>query len=741
MGNRLTTQQVLKFQFQIKNMPFRPISNLSVLLTFVLFLFFCTSFAQQQSKIDEFEKKLQTAKDDKSKIEILTSIGELYLRTEPSKARKYCLSALELSNKTNNAKGKINSCNTIGNSYYLEGDYNSSLDYYLKALKVVEEIGDKKGIANSMMGIGNIYSAQGNNKLSLEYQLKSLQIREELNDKDGISGCYNNIGIIYMEMQNYEKALDYQLKSLKLKQEIGDKKGTSSNLGNIGSIYYQQGNYILALEYQQKAYEIRKELNNKKGIAMSFIDLGNIYEKQGKYEEAIQSQLNAIKTAKEVGYKVALEGAYLGLSSAYEKLNNTKDALEYYKLYKAMKDSIFNKENSSKLIEMQTKFDTERKEKEIVLLTKGREISNLQAMQQKLELGKQKMEAIQRIKEIELKEKELQGEKMENEAKKKEIKIQEAEVDKQRMMRNSVTGGLLLVCALAFLLVIGIRQKQRANINLEQKNYEIAEASKIIEISRDEIAEKNKNITDSINYAQRIQQAILPAREDIDKSLKEYFIFYKPKDIVSGDFYFYATQNDKVVIAVADCTGHGVPGAFMSMIGNDLLNQIIIEKGIVRPSEILNRLNKGVKRALKQESANSETTDGMDIALCSIDLKNRTMEYAGAMRPLFHASEEFNKVLGDKASVGGATNENYQFTNHELNLKPGDSIYIFTDGYVDQFGGEKGKKFMTKNFKNLLAEIHQKNMSEQHQIINNTLIEWSREKEQVDDILVIGIKF
>lgn len=740
MENR-STQQILKFQFTIKKNT--PIKSFPSLFFISSFIFFCiiSSSAQQQPKIDELEKKLQITKDDKSKIEILTSLGELYLRIEPAKARKYCLTAFELSNKTNNTKGKINSCNTIGNSYYLEGNYNSSLDYYLRALKIVEEIGDKKGIANSLMGIGNIYTAQGNNKLSLEYQLKSLKIREELNDKDGISACYNNIGIIYMELKDYEKALDYQLRALKLKEEKADKKGTSSSLGNIGTIYYQLGNYPLALEYQQKAYEIRRELNNKKGMSISFIDIGNIYEKQGKYEEAVQSQLNAIKIAKEVGYKVGLEGAYLGLSSAYENLNNTKVALEYYKLYKAIKDSIFNKENSSKLIEMQTKFDTERKEKEISLLTKGKEISNLKATQQELELGKQKMEAAHRIKEIELKEKELQVQKMDNAAKKKEIEIQDVEVAKQRMLRNSVTGGLLLACAFVFLLFIGIRQKQKTNKYLEQKNHEIEEASLVIEISRDQITEKNKNITDSINYAQRIQQAILPLKEDIDKSLKDYFILYKPKDIVSGDFYFYAQQHNKVIVAVVDCTGHGVPGAFMSMIGNNILTQIIIEKGITRPAEILDQLNRGVKRSLKQDSENSETTDGMDISLCTIDLINQTMEYAGANRHLFHASGELNKISGDSVSVGGTTNENYQFKNHELKIKTGDSIYIFTDGYVDQFGGEKGKKFMTKNLKNLLANIHQKNMKEQYQILNNALIDWSKEEEQVDDILVVGIKF
>ena len=741
MRNKVTSSQDFNSHCHLeKKRAAHSVSWLTFLLTLFFFINFYSSFAQQLTKIDEFEKKLQNANDAKTKIEILTKLGELYLRAEPSKARKYCLSALELSNKTNNSKGKINSYNTIGNSYYLEGDYNNSLDYYLKALKIVEEIGDKKGIANSMMGIGNIYSAQGNNKLSLEYQLKSLTIREELNDKDGISACYNNIGIIYTDLQEYDKALDYQLKSLKLKQELSDKKGISSNLGNIGAIYYQQGNYTLAMEYQQKAFEIRKDLNNKKGIAMSFVDIGNIYEKEGKYEDAIQSQLNAVKTAKEVGYKVALKGAYLSLSSVYEKLNNTKDALEYYKLFTTIKDSIFNKENSSKLIEMQTKFDTDRKEKEIALLTKGHEIQSLQAKQQQFELEKQKLETARRRRETEFKGSELQSEKLKNEAKNKEIKIQEAEVKNQKMMRKVVSGGLLIACLFAFVLFIGIRQKHKANKNLEYKNNEIAEAYKIIETSRDQIAEKNKNITDSINYAKRIQQAILPSKEEMDKSLKEYFILYKPKDIVSGDFYFYAERNEKIIVAVADCTGHGVPGAFMSMIGNDILNQIIMENGITQPSHILNHLNKGVKRALKQESVNSETTDGMDIGICSIDIKSRKVEFAGAMRPLYYSSNEFYKVAGDTASIGGYTEEDYQFTNHELNLNSGDTIYIFSDGYVDQFGGEKGKKFMTKNLKNLLERIAKKTMDEQYHILNQTLNDWTKETEQVDDILVMGIK-
>lgn len=722
-------------------------SDLRTFLMLLFLLAFNSMYCQQNPKIEEFEKKLQVTTDAKLKIEILNRLGEMYLRTQPAKARKYCITALELSEKTNNAQGKVNSSNTIANSYYLEGDYNSSLEYYLKALKVVEDLGDKKGIANGLMGVGNIYSAQGNNKLALEYQLKSMKIREELNDKDGIAGCYNNIGIIYMDQQEYDKALEYQLKSLKLKEEAGDKKGTSSSLGNIGSIYYELGNYTLAMEYQQKAFEIRKELNNKKGMAMSYIDMGNIYEKQGRLGDAIQSELKAITIAKEVGYKSALKGAYLSLSAMYEKLDSTKHALDYYKQFTAIKDSIFNKENSSKLIEMQTRFDTDRKEKEIALLTKGKEIQFLQAKHQQFEIEKHrmealqnKMEALQRKREIQLKGRELQGEKLKNEAKNKEIKIQEVELKNQRIVKNVITGGLLIACLFAIGLFVGIRQKQKANKNLEQKNNEIAEAYNIIEISRDQIAEKNKNITDSINYAKRIQQAILPSTEEMDKYLKDYFIFYRPKDIVSGDFYFYAEQNNKIVIAAADCTGHGVPGAFMSMIGNDMLNQIIMEKGITKPSEILNHLNKSMKRALKQESEKSGTTDGMDIAICAMDIANRKVEYAGAMRPLYFVSNEFGKIDGDSRSIGGYTSEDFQFTNHDLNLNSGDTFYIFTDGYVDQFGGEKGKKFMTKNFQSLLSTIHKRPLNEQHDILDQTLSSWKQEKEQVDDVLVIGIK-
>jgi serine phosphatase RsbU (regulator of sigma subunit) len=708
---------------------------------------FLSGLAQLPSKIQELEKKLLQTTDIKERIDLLSALADQHLRAKPAEARKYALIALDLASKSDNNKGKINSCNTIGNSYYLEGNYNSALEYYLRALRIVEELGDKKGIANGLMGIGNIYSAQGNDKLALEYQLKSLALREELKDKEGVSGCYNNIGIIYMNMRDYDKALDYQQKSLKIKEELGDKKSMSSNLGNIGAIYYETGKYELAMEYQQKAFAIRKELNNRKGMAMSYVDIGSIYEKLEKPNEALQSHLDGVKIAREVGYKVALKAAYLGLASVYEKLGNPKDALEYYKQYTSIKDSILNQENSAKLIEMETRFETEKKEKEIALLTKGQEIQALQARQQQFELDKQRLEAQQqrleaeqRKKEIALKENELQSEKLLSEAKSKELKIQAAEVENHRIIRNVVTAGLLVALALALLLVIGFRQKMKANKALAQKNAEIAQAYQIIEVNRDLIAEKNKSITDSINYASRIQKAMLPWHETISKSLRDYFIFYRPKDIVSGDFYFYAEQKGRTIIAAVDCTGHGVPGAFMSMVGNDILNQVIIENSITQPGEILNQLNKGVKRALRQDALHSETQDGMDIAICSIDIRNRLVEYAGANRPLYYGKGELQKINGNKAPIGGPTRDDYPFTNHELRLNEGDMLYMFSDGYADQFGGEKGKKFMLKNFKTLLDNISNDPLASQREVVERTLINWSADREQVDDILVIGVR-
>ncbi|MCC6691590.1 MAG: SpoIIE family protein phosphatase [Bacteroidia bacterium] len=255
-----------------------------------------------------------------------------------------------------------------------------------------------------------------------------------------------------------------------------------------------------------------------------------------------------------------------------------------------------------------------------------------------------------------------------------------------------------------------------------------------------EIEQKNKDITDSINYAKRIQFAILPDKDDLTKKCSQSFIFFKPKDIVSGDFYWCSSVGDYLLVAAADCTGHGVPGALMSMIGSNLLNQITKDKNINKPSQVLSLLDTKVQETLKR-SGEEEVRDGMDISFCAINKINMTLEYAGANRPLiFVRNGELTEYKPDKLSIGGLSQTEKKFNDNIINLQSGDNIYMFTDGYADQFGGQNEKKFKYKNLINLIRSVQNETMSKQKEILEQTIETWRGNNEQVDDILLIGIK-
>lgn len=268
------------------------------------------------------------------------------------------------------------------------------------------------------------------------------------------------------------------------------------------------------------------------------------------------------------------------------------------------------------------------------------------------------------------------------------------------------------------------------------------EAKRKIEESNLIISQKNKDILDSINYAKRIQSAILAPKEEIFATFKDAFILYKPKDIVSGDFYYFSKVDNHGIIAAADCTGHGVPGALMSMIGNDLLNHVTRERKTTKPSDILDLLHKGITNVLKQDSKYGETRDGMDIALLSFDLTNPTkMQFAGAYRSLsIVRNGEMIEYKANKFPIGNAQQDRDKFTNNDVSLQKGDMCYIFTDGYADQFGGDKGKKFMVKKFHKLLIKNSSLSVAEQEKNLDEAIENWRGDHEQVDDILVIGIR-
>lgn len=719
---------------------------------YILPVFLClglitkTSHAQK-AYADSLEKVLAASTDAKKRVALMNQLSAQYVKTNPEKSHDHARKALELAQKTKNLAGEAASYICLGNHYYIKGKYPESLRNYISAENILEELNDRKGVGGIYMGIGNVYSAQNNLPEARSYYEKALAVLTELGDKGGMSNCYNNLGSLYHLEKDFKKGLEYHRKGLQMKLQMNDHRGLSSSYGNIGIMFYELQQYDSALIYQDKALKLRMELNNKGGQAGSYISIGNILEKLNRSKDAITNLEKGVEIAKQVDYKEMLRSGYASLSSIHEKQGDTIRAFGYYKLYSVLKDTMLNAETAKQVATLQTVYETEKKEKEIVLLTKEREIQDLVLQRQEQELMKQSFENEKKQTEIELLNKQRQIQELDLQRKEGELKAQkllteakEREAETDRMIRNFFMGGLGMTMMLAFFIYRGYAHKKKANIELANRNEKIRQAYKIIELNRDEIAQKSKDIQDSINYAQRIQEAILPPVSEIAATFRESMILFKPRNVVSGDFYAFAQKNGKTVLAAVDCTGHGVPGAFMSMIGNDQLNQIIGEQGITQPAEILSRLNRGIRQSLKQ-TEESESRDGMDIAICTFDHATNTVEYAGAQRPLWYISKgTFCEIKGNDISIGGTTPGDYSFTSHSFGYSAGDVFYMFSDGYADQFGGHNGKKFMNKRFRELLSEIHMQPLEKQKELLLNNFESWKNDTEQVDDVLVVGVR-
>jgi len=690
---------------------------------------------QNREVVDSLENLLVAVMEDGRKLKILNKLSREYSIKSPKQSLKYATEALELARQLKDTIGISESLNNLGSAekslgnykealehyehsiqllekkysdslkssrsvkrayahtnanmgilFMDKGDYEKALDHMLKALKISEEIDEKQEVSNLLNNIGSIFFDQQKFDDARTYYLKSLAINEKLGNKDAMSTALGNIGITYGAQENLDKAEEYFLEQLRITEQSGNKNGISTCLGNLGILYTLKEDYKQALKYMLKGLELAEEMEDKRLIAYSYENIGMAYVKLGEVEKAIEYQEKGLEMAKEMGAKPILKSIYQNIAANYAKLKRFEHAYEYHQLYAKVKDSLFNEESSRQITEMQTKYETEKKEKEIELLTKDNEIKDLA-------------------------------------------------VSKQKLLRNSLIAGLVLALAMAFLLYNRYRLKQKANALLE---------------------EKNRYITDSINYASRIQTAILPPDELIKEHLPDSFILFKPKDIVSGDFYWLSQKNNMVFIVAADCTGHGVPGAFMSMIGNTLLNETINEKGITDPSAVLDHLNQGIIKALRQRGEDADTMDGMDMALCAFtplgsddekvsppkDERKTTLEFAGAKRPLFHISGgELNKLNGGTQSIGGRQEENFEkFTTHRIIVKAGDTFYISSDGYVDQFGGPTRKKFLTARLQALLLDSQHLSMHEQGNLLDKTIEEWKSDLEQIDDILIIGVR-
>jgi serine phosphatase RsbU (regulator of sigma subunit) len=492
----------------------------------------------------------------------------------------------------------------------------------------------------------------------------------------------------------------------------------------------------------------------------------------GAYVHLFKKEFNDIsETTKLMLAKAAEDNKKLEIENLRIESEKKAKEIELLKKEQRLQESEIQKKEAE--IHAQ-KLEADKQASDAAMLAKEKKIKELMIEQQQAQLRSQQMEAQQRSKEVErlalikkmqdleLNQKDqklnettgqLEEEKRVSQLTNKELdvvnrekKVKEQELKQNSIYMNFLLAGLAVVGVFTFFLVRNIRQKHRANQLLAKQSSEIEEKSKIIE-------QKNIETEQSILYAKRIQFAILPPVQEINLHLPAHFILYKPKDIVSGDFYFFSHQyvnqnakNGEVILAAVDCTGHGVPGAFMSMVGNEKLKDAV--DTTPAPGKILQELNKGIKSALRQSGDANSTRDGMDLSLCAIPAylnghPETNIRYAGANRPLWlirKDAKEVEEIRATKAAIGGYTPDGQLFEEHEVRLNKGDTFYMFTDGFADQFGGPNRKKLMTKKFKDILVSIQHLPMPEQQKHLDHFIEDWRGDTEQVDDILVIGVR-
>jgi serine phosphatase RsbU (regulator of sigma subunit) len=612
----------------------------------------------------------------------------------------------------------------------------AQFDQLIEMADVARRGGDLKTQATNLSRAAFILWESNRLYDAVDVFTQAADIFKKLEDLQNLRSVYTNIGVLYTDLQDIQKAKNYFDESLEISRKMGQREQIASGLIDLAYLAAALGRQDESNEKLKEALEIALSLNNQKLLmnvyglmASNFRSLGNTQEAnnfQDKYQVLYRkTQEQTVKAVYDDREVKSL--AQIQRTQDEKRLQQVEIELQNLMLQTAQ-DSLSRAGEVAR-----------QRETQIKLLEQAKELQDLQIEQQALR--QRESEAL--------------------------LKQQQAVEEQQQTIIAAGVLVMFLMLIVAIILLKRNSEKKKANKLLEQQNIEILEKSEELETALNKIEKQNLQIRQSINYAKGIQQAMVPQPHLLHSFFPDSFIFWKPRDVVSGDFYWFrqvdhkfdlkrifqynqnistAEQNkdhlenaEKLLIAAVDCTGHGVPGAFMSMIGNNLLDEIT-NKGISRPDMVLEQLHFGVRAALKQNVTGNK--DGMDIALCLIDKKAKKLTYAGANNPLVYIKNgEIVQVKGNPAAIGGAQNELPKFETHEISLEEPINFYIFSDGFVDQFGGPDGRKFMIKKFRELLLEIHELPFEEQENLLRVTLEGWMGDSyTQIDDVLVVGFK-
>ncbi len=568
----------------------------------------------------------------------------------------------------------------LGRDYENLGNNTKALQYYQDALSVAKNLKKDRLTTEATLFIGALYSDGINKKLGMDYLSKAAETAEKMQDTSLLINAYTYIANNYYYEKEYTSALKMYEKIKGFCGTHGSRNTYAGTLGNMGNVYADMGDPEKAMELQLEAVRIFDEIGDKQGLTICYSAIGIDYLKAKKYDKALEYFNKSLPMAQEMQSLEDLIEIHENLSILYAETKNYEKAYENYKLYKQFSDSVYNSANSEKMTELELNYQLENKQKETVLLQ---------------------------------------------------------ELSDERFKRIIYAGvsGVLILLVIVFLVARANRQRKKTNEQLTLSN-------NAIRIQKEELETHKKEITDSINYAKRIQESILPPDLYWQNILPDSFIFYRPKDIVSGDFYWIEQKNDSVCFAAVDCTGHGVPGALMSVVGFNLLTQAVNEMNLTIPSEILKHLDHGVTKTLRQSGDGKGVKDGMDLSLCSLNRSTNVLQYAGAFNALYYISSgKFYEIKADKFPIGvNLDGKVDNYTNHTISLQKGDCVYLFSDGYADQFGGPRGKKYKYNQLKEILFKNYLLPIEEQHKQLARSFDTWKGDLEQVDDVVIIGVR-
>ncbi len=573
----------------------------------------------------------------------------------------------------------------------------------LYALKILDTYQDSSGLIppDVYRRIASINRDLNNMQQAEEFYLKAYRKATEQGNKVMLNLTCNDLGIIYNELGNVSVAIDYYKQALELSKEMGNRIVMSSVYNNMGLSYSKQGELDKAIEMFKQSKEIiavigpkSEYLNVTNNIAKAYLQKGDVQNAE-RFANMVMQEFSTISNP------IFVKETYHILAEIAEQKGRYSDAYRYTKLEMAYNDTVYNIEKNRAAIDIQAKYEAALKDKTIEVLKKDNDIKLLAN-------------------------------------------------EKQQSIQRGLVASIALLLVVMLTVLAGTHLVRRKNKQLEVANTKLSESEKSLrdrneEIStqKEQIDRQNKSIKSSIDYASEIQGAMLPPAYLISATFPESFLLYKPLEIVSGDFYWLASIGHKKICAVADCTGHGVPGALMSMLGMSILAEIVgkLPEQDLHSETIMGALRDRVVASLHQTQDYSSVRDSIDASLVVIDEAERSLEFSGANMPLLMIKEgEPLLVKGDSISAGISIRKDLPFTRHTLSFASGDVLYAFSDGYCDQLGGEKGHKFLTKNLVSFLQSIHKEPMVLQQKLLDDKLTHWQGGYKQIDDVLVMGIR-